>query len=61
MSQLVEIEPGTALGWLTLDHEEHGIYAASIVPTYGPLHRYGMDCWCHPTLDWPLIIHNVAQ
>ena len=47
-------------GWLSIDlQDDDEVGAVVVIPTFGPDHNTGMDCWCHPTSDTEgMIVHN---
>jgi hypothetical protein len=49
-------------GWLTLDfRDDEAIGAPVVIPTFGPDHRGGMDCWCCPENEEGVIVHNAQN
>lgn len=49
-------------GWLTLDlRDDEFIETAIVVPSFGPDHHVGMDCWCQPSSDGECIVHNAEN
>jgi hypothetical protein len=47
-------------GWVSIDfQDDEEIEAVIVIPTFGPDHNAGMDCWCHPERgDEGVIVHN---
>ena len=46
-------------GWLTIDfQEDEDVEAVVVIPTYGPDHNAGTDCWCGALNADGVIVHH---
>lgn len=50
-------------GWMSVDlvDDDGETFCSVVVPRFGPNHRAGLDCWCHPFEEDGVIHHEACH